>query len=182
MPMASTTPGTTIGVIRSARSSPLARLFMRSSPKAAMVPTTVATIAVTTATLSELKKLDDQSGLVKKFSYHIHEKPSGGKASDLFSLKDIGTTTNVGATSQMATRTQNRPSSRRRWQLHGPTDPVRCGWRISGMAMASSTKVATSSTTPIAPPRPQLSRLSTWVWIRVDSIVERGPPSSAGVM
>ena len=57
-----------------------------------------------------------------------------------------------------------------------------CLWRISGAAMARSAKVATSSTTPIAPPRPQLSRLSTWFCTSVESMVLRGPPSRAGVM
>ena len=57
-----------------------------------------------------------------------------------------------------------------------------CFWRISGAAIASSRKVATSSTTPMAPPRPQLSRLSTWFCTSDDSMVLRGPPRSAGVM
>ena len=69
----------------------------RVSASAASVPSTVARIAVRTATSTLFTIADDHCRSVNIRSYHSSEKPSGGKLRILASVKLIGTITSVGA-------------------------------------------------------------------------------------
>ena len=97
IPMAMITTGTISGV----RTRPLTMLRPgkrpRVSPSAASVPSTVARIAVRTATCALWSIPDDHCGSVNIRWYHWSEKPCGGKLRIFASVKLIGTMTRVGA-------------------------------------------------------------------------------------
>ena len=97
IPIAMITTGTISGVNATAFTRLRPGNRPRVRPSAASVPSTVARIAVNTATWRLFTIPDDHCRSVNIRSYHWREKPSGGKLRIRASVKLIGTMTSVGA-------------------------------------------------------------------------------------
>ena len=97
MPIAMTTTGTMSGESTSALTAVRPRNRPRVRPSAASVPSTVARIAVRSATWKLLARPVDHCRSVTMRSYQASVNPSGGKLRIRASVKLIGTITSVGA-------------------------------------------------------------------------------------
>ena len=83
---------------RKPRTTAFPRKWTRTTPNAAVVPSTTAIKVATMPTRALSNSADVHSLLPKKFAYHRIDTPGNGQVMNVVDVKDIGTTTSTGRT------------------------------------------------------------------------------------